>query len=146
MKTLHQTESRTVCSGTLELAPGQRTFGDSTGVLVEASDEGDMAGPGLGGRARVADSPPSLLLDHAAQERRSVPPPLVRLEELVRPEAVRFTHQKHPQPNYTPNIVPKLNETGSEDQGTHRRGGRGAWRGPPRGGAARDPGRARWGT
>lgn len=68
---------------------GLPSFGDSTRVLVEASDEGDMAGPGLGGRARVADSPPALLLDHTAQERRSVPPPFVGLEELVRPEPVR---------------------------------------------------------
>ena len=75
------------------MAHEQFTFGDSTGVLVEAGDEGDVAGPGLGGRARVADTPPALLLDHAAQERRPVPPPLVRLEELVRPETVRCTHQ-----------------------------------------------------
>jgi len=146
VKTLHQVESRTVCSGTLELAPGQRTFGDSTGVLVEASDEGDMAGPGLGGRAGVADSPSALLLNHAAQERRSVPTPLVRLEELVRPEPVRCTHQKPPSQITHPTSSRSLMRRDRRIKGTHRRGGRGAWRGPPRGGAARDPCRARWGT
>lgn len=80
-------------SGTVEPAEEQRTFGNSTGILVESGDEGDVAGPGLSGRAGVADTPPALLLDHPAQERRPVPPPLVRLEELVRPEPVRCTHQ-----------------------------------------------------
>ena len=84
----------------LELEPKQRTFCDSTRVLVEAGDDGDVAGPGLGGRPRVADAPPALLLDHPAQERRSVPPPLVWLEELVRPEPVRCTHRK-PSPHHT---------------------------------------------
>jgi hypothetical protein len=82
---------------------GQRTFGDSTWVLVEAGDDGDMARPGLGGRAGVADPPPPLLLDHATQERRPVPPPLVWLIELVRPEPVRCT-QQNPWLNHTPSI------------------------------------------
>lgn len=68
---------------------GLPSFCDGTGILVEACDDGDVPWPGLGGRPRVADAPPALLLDHPAQERRSVPPPLVRLEELVRPEPVR---------------------------------------------------------
>lgn len=71
---------------------GWHTFGDSTGVFIEAGDDGDVAWPGLRWRPRVADPPPALLLDHPAQERRPVPPPLVRLEELVRPEPVRCTH------------------------------------------------------
>jgi hypothetical protein len=105
-----------------------------------------MAGPGLGGRARVADSPPALLLDHTAQERRSVPPPFVGLEELVRPEPVRCTHQKTPAKFTHPTSSRSLLRRDQRIKGTHRRGGRGAWRGAPRGEAARDPCRARWGT
>lgn len=62
---------------------GFPSFGDGTGIFIEASDDGDMARSRLSGRTSVRDAPTALILDDIPQEGSSVIAVSVRLVELV---------------------------------------------------------------
>lgn len=62
---------------------GFPSFGDSTGIFIEASNDGNMARSRLSGRTSVRDTPTALIIDDIPQEGSSVIAVSVRLVELV---------------------------------------------------------------
>lgn len=116
------------------------TFRNSTWILIEPSNDSNMSRPRLSRRTSMRNSPPTFLLDHASQKRRSEFSVRVRLEELVRSETISYRAKSEIHTQIDKERAKMRGETA-----TYRLVKRGVLRGRWSEGW-RDPCREQWGT